>query len=210
MSITLIIIVVTVLASLYAWNNASIMQKWIMNPYAVNTRKEYYRFVTSGLIHNDYTHLFFNMLTLYFFGEAIERVYKSLFGLTLGSVLYVIFYVVAVIVSDIPTYMKHKNQPHYNSLGASGGVSGVLFASILFFPLNSVCVFFALCIPGFIFGILYMMYSYYMAERGGDNINHDAHIYGAVFGVVFTIIIAPVVLSSFPQQILDWVQQILT
>jgi membrane associated rhomboid family serine protease len=203
MSITLVIIVITVLASFYAWNNQSVFQKWILNPYTVQRRKEYYRLFTAGLIHNDYMHLFFNMFALYIFGELIEQIYLTSFG-QMGTLLYIGLYVLGIIASDIPTYLKHKNHPHYNSLGASGGVSAVIFSSILFYPTERICLYLFLCLPSFIFGALYMLYSYMQAKRGGDYINHDAHLFGAIFGIVFSIIIMPSVVMHFFNQVSGW------
>jgi membrane associated rhomboid family serine protease len=197
LSLTVIIIIITVLASLYAWNNQTVMSNWMMNPYRTDQRKEYWRFITSGLIHNDYMHLFFNMFTLYFFGKILEW--------QLGPTLFVILYVVGIIVSDVPTFFKNKRNPYYNSLGASGGVSAIVFASILLRPLSPLYLFFIpVPIPGFIFGAIYMFYSYYQAERGGDNINHDAHLYGALFGILFTIIALPSALPNFFEQVSNW------
>jgi membrane associated rhomboid family serine protease len=197
LSLTVIIIIITVLASLYAWNNQTVMSNWMMNPYRTDQRKEYWRFITSGLIHNDYMHLFFNMFTLYFFGKILEW--------QLGATLFIILYVVGIIVSDVPTFFKHKKNPYYNSLGASGGVSAIVFASILLRPLSPLYLFFIpVPIPGFIFGAIYMFYSYYQAERGGDNINHDAHLYGALFGILFTIVAIPSALPSFFEQVSSW------
>ena len=196
-SLTYVVIGVTVLASLYAWNNASVLQGWMMNPYSIDKRREYWRFITSGFIHNDYAHLFFNMFTLYFFGRIVER--------QLGGVLFLVMYLVGIVASDVPTYLKHRNSPHYNSLGASGGVSAVVFSSILFDPLNPLyLMFIPIGIPGFIFGGLYMFYSYYQANRSGDNINHDAHLYGALFGIVFSVIVVPGALVNFVQQVSTW------
>lgn len=203
MSITIIIIVITVIISLYAWNNPSVQQKWMMNPYQVDQRNEYWRFVTSGFIHGDYGHLFFNMFTLYFFGSIIERIYYYYFG-DLGNILFVGLYLVGIVVSDIPTYFKHHKTPHYNSLGASGGVSAVVFSGILFQPTQKLCLYLFICLPGFIFGAVYMLYSYFQAKRGGDYINHDAHLYGAFFGIGFSILIKPEVLLSFFQQVAEW------
>lgn len=200
MSVTLVIIALTVIASFYAWSKPHIQQKWIFNPYRVNAGKEYYRFITSGFIHVDQMHLLFNMFTFYFFGKFVEQIFLSIFGVP-GLILFVAFYLAAIVVSDLPTYLKYKNQPHYNALGASGGVSAILFSSILFFPLNDVCLFGLLCLPGFILGILYLVYSFYQGKQMADNINHDAHLYGALFGVVFTIIIQPPVVISFIEQI---------
>jgi membrane associated rhomboid family serine protease len=203
LSITLIIIIITVAASFYAWNNQTIFQKWILNPYTVHRRKEYHRLITSGFIHNDYMHLLFNMLALYFFGELVEKTYIYAFG-NLGIVLYIALYIVGIIASDLPTYLKHKNHAYYNSLGASGGVSAVVFSSILFYPTEKICVYFVFCLSSFIFGGLYILYSYLQAKKGGDYINHDAHLYGAVFGIVFSILIMPSVIISFFEQVSNW------
>ncbi|MBC3785065.1 rhomboid family intramembrane serine protease [Spirosoma utsteinense] len=203
MTVTLIIIVVTAGISLLAWNNPSLMDRWIMNPYKIASRGQYYRLLTSGFLHADWGHLFFNMLSLYFFGGVIEQVFDALFGLM--APLYLIgFYLVGILISDIPSFLKHRNDPGYNSLGASGGVSSILFAAILFSPLNKVCLYFALCVPGFIFGGLYLAYSYYESRRGIGNVNHDAHFYGALFGIVFMIIVYPPVLPNFIDQIAGW------
>ena len=204
MSITLIIIIVTVVISVAAWNNYGLMERWIMNPYQVANRGQYYRLITSGFLHADWGHLFFNMLSLYFFGGFIEQVFNYLFN-TSGPFYLIGFYLVAILVSDIPTFLKHRNNPGYNSLGASGGVSAIIFASILFRPLTPIMLFFIpIPIPGFIFGALYLAYSYYESRRGAGNINHDAHFYGAVFGVLFMIVVYPPVLSSFFEQIAGW------
>lgn len=200
-SVTIIIIVITVAASLYAWNKPEVMYKWIFNPYSVYTKNEYWRFVTSGLIHQDYMHLFFNMFTLYFFGSAIEYYYSSLYGSTTGILLYVGMYIVAIIISDISTYIKHRHNPAYNSLGASGGVSAVVLSAIMFDPASNLYLFAIIPIPGFVFGALFIFYSYYQAKQMRDRINHDAHLYGALFGLVFTILIWPQVVSHFIREI---------
>jgi membrane associated rhomboid family serine protease len=204
MSITLIIIIVTSVISIAAWNNYSLMNRWIMNPYQVANRGEYYRLITSGFLHADWGHLIFNMLSLYFFGGFIEQVFTYLFNAS-GPVYLIGFYLVAILVSDIPSFLKHRHNPGYNSLGASGGVSAIIFASILFRPLTPIMLFFIpIPIPGFIFGGLYLAYSYYEARRGTSNVNHDAHFYGALFGILFMIVAYPPVLPSFFEQIAGW------
>ncbi|GAB3987624.1 rhomboid family intramembrane serine protease [Spirosoma daeguense] len=203
MSTTLVIIVVTVIISLMAWNNYSLMDKWVMNPYQVSKRGQYYRLLTSGFLHADWPHLIFNMLSLYFFGGFIEQVFGMLFG-SIAPLFFIGFYLAAIVISDIPSFLKHRNNSNYNSLGASGGVSAIVFAGILFRPLTDICLYFALCIPGFIFGILYLGYSYYESRRGAGSINHDAHFYGALVGVLFMIVVYPPVLPSFFQQIASW------
>jgi membrane associated rhomboid family serine protease len=137
------------------------------------------------------------MFTLYFFGSTVEW--------RLGGGLFLILYLVGIVVSDVPTYLKNRKNPYYNSLGASGGVSAVVFASILFRPLAPLyLMFIPIPIPGFIFGGLYMLYSYYQAKRGGDYINHDAHLYGALFGLAFSILAVPSALPNFLAQISTW------
>jgi membrane associated rhomboid family serine protease len=204
MSITLLIILVTVAVSFYAWNNETVMNGWILNPYQVMRRGQYYRLLTSGFLHADTGHLIFNMFALYSFGSYIERLFGGLFGSS-GAVVLLVFYLVAIAVSDLPTLFKHQNDPGYNSLGASGGVSAILFASILYNPLTKLSLFFIpIGIPGFIFGGLYLAYSYYESRRGQGRINHDAHLYGALFGIVFLIVVYPAVVPSFVQQIQSW------
>lgn len=203
LSVTTIIIIITVIASLYAWNKPHILQRWIFNPYAVNTHKEYFRFITSGFIHQDYMHLFFNMFTLYFFGNMVEQIYRYLWGTT-GLLLYIALYLMAIIVSDISTYLKHRHDPGYNSLGASGGVAAIVFSAILFDPTSNIYLFALIPVPGFVLGALFLIYSYQRAKQMRDRINHDAHLYGALFGILFTIILEPQVISSFIRQIADF------
>ena len=203
MDVTIVIIVITVIISIMAWNNYSLMDRWILNPYQVSNRGQYYRLLTSGFLHADWGHLLFNMLSLYFFGSFIERVFTMLFGAS-GPIVLIGFYLVAILVSDIPSYLKHRTNPGYNSLGASGGVSAIIFATIIVSPLTEICLYFALCIPGFIFGVLYLGYSYYESRRGASNVNHDAHFYGALFGVLFVIIVYPSALPRFFEQISSW------
>lgn len=200
LSITTILIIVTVAISLIAWNKPELLQRWMFNPYAVKTRREYHRFLTSGFIHQDYLHLFFNMFTLYFFGNIIEQTYTYIFG-DLGAVLYVVMYIVAIVVADISTYAKHKDHPNYNSLGASGGVAAVVFSAILYDPTNNIYLFAIIPIPGFILGALFLMYSFQRSKQTRDRINHDAHLWGALFGVGFTILLNPAVVARFIQQI---------
>jgi membrane associated rhomboid family serine protease len=194
-TITIFIIIITVIASLSAWNKPELLQKNMMNPYRVYHNKEYIRFITSGFIHADYTHLFFNMFSFYMFGKLSESI--------LGPLNFILLYLLGIIVSDIPTYLKYRNVSHYNSLGASGGVSSVIFSYILIYPLENLSVMF-IPMKCFIFGFLYLFYCYYMAKRGRDNINHDAHFYGALFGVVYTAIFIPGSLSSFWEKVSSW------
>lgn len=204
--ITYIIIAITALISFYAFKNQAIMSQLVMNPAAISRHKQYYRFISSGFIHADQIHLVVNMFSLYFFGPAVENVFYNLFGAS-GTIYFILLYILAIIVSDIPTYLKHKDRPSYNSLGASGGIAAVVFAFIIFQPLQDLCVFIGLCMPGFILGILYIVLSYLQAKKPHEalkGINHDAHLYGALFGLIFCIILYPRCLPEFVEQIKNW------
>ncbi len=200
MSITTILIIITVVVSLYAWQNPITLDKLMMRPTRIAVHKEYYRFISSGFVHADYWHLGFNMISLYGMGMAVEGAFNNIFGET-GKYFYLALYIIGIIVSDLPTFFKNRHNTAYASLGASGGVSSVVFAAIMVAPLASICLYFAICIPGFIFGGLYVLYSYYEAKRGGSRINHDAHLYGALFGIVFMILTVPQVVPFFFEQI---------
>ncbi|MES1214951.1 MAG: rhomboid family intramembrane serine protease [Bacteroidota bacterium] len=194
LSITIIIIIITCVISLGGFNNHKIMNDLIFYPPAIKEQNQWYRFLTNGFLHTDYQHLFFNMFTLYFFGRAIEPLY----AVHLGKFGFLFFYLAGIIVSGIPSYIKHRNDYDYRSLGASGGVSAVVFAYILMAPWSW---FTFPPIPAILYGILYLFYSVYMSKKGTDNINHDAHFWGAIFGVVFTLIMEPSLLTFFLQQI---------
>lgn len=203
-SVTLILIIITVATSIYGWNNSQIQQKWMFNPYAVYHYKQYYRFLSSGFIHSNYVHLLFNMIALYFFGNVIESIYKNIFGAS-GVYLYLITYLVGIIVANIKTFTKHKNDSFYNSLGASGGVAAILFASIIYQPTSSIyLMLIPIPIPAFILGAFYLIYTYYSGKRMADNINHDAHLYGSLFGIAFTILLRPTVVVDFLDQIKEF------
>jgi membrane associated rhomboid family serine protease len=189
-SATLILVIATVAISLLAWNNTELSRKWIFNPYTIAKYNQYFRFISSGFIHANWMHLLFNVFMLYMFGEIVERLFMQLMGGS-GQIIFILFYLSAVIVSAISTFLKHKHNPGYNSLGASGGVSAILFSYIVFAPMQDLCLYGLLCLPGIFWGAVYLIYSYYMARKPGDNINHDAHLFGALFGVIFTLIIYP-------------------
>lgn len=175
----------------------------MMNPYAINHKQQYYRFLTSGFIHKDHVHLLWNMFSLFFFGTAIERQFQGLFG-EAGAFYFIALYLIAIVVSDIPTYLKNKDNHRYNSLGASGGVSAIIFAFIIFQPLELICIYIALCMPGFILGAGYIIFSWYQGRKSNDNINHDAHLYGALFGFIFCVVLVPSSIGDFFEQIKNW------
>ena len=194
--LTVIIIAITCIVSILCFNGTLNGNKLIFNAYQVWHRKEWYRMLTSGIIHSGWGHLFFNMLTLYFFGRVVEQYFSAAFGGVLGTVLYVVLYVSALAISSLGDLVKYRDNWNYNALGASGAVSAVLFASILFAPKMGIYIYLIpIPVPGYIFAPLYLLYCWYMAKRNMDNIGHTAHFWGAVYGILFPIICKPDVLS---------------
>lgn len=185
--ITIALIATNVIFSLIGFSNAAMVDKTIMWPYRVARENQYLRFITSGFLHADWMHLIFNMFTLFFFGRNLE-LYFTYYGLG-GNITYLLLYFLALIVSDIPSYIKHKDDYNYRSLGASGAVSAVIFATIIFSPWSSIYIYGALKISATVYAILYIVYCVYMGKRGGDNVNHDAHLWGSLFGLAFTLIL---------------------
>lgn len=204
MTITFIIIGVTALISFMAFNNHDLFYKLKHWPYQEARSGEYYRWLTSGFLHGDPMHLIFNMLTLYFFGKYVEDWFAALFP-GIGGVVYLLFYLAAIVAASSATYQKHKNTSSFASIGASGAVAAVLFACILLDPTIGIMMFFIpIPIPGFIFGVLYLWYSSYAAKQGGDNIDHTAHFFGAVFGFFFPILLKPSLFLNFVEQLQNW------
>lgn len=189
-SITIIIIAITCVVSFAALNSAKLTNDLIFWPAEVEGSKQYYRFLSYGLIHADFIHLFFNMFALYSFGEYLEKgLFSSpdLFGQQ-GRLAYIILYISAIVASAIPDYFIHRNNPTYRALGASGAVSAVVFAGIMLEPKIGISIYFLPAIPGYIFGVLFLGLSAYLAKKGTDNIGHGAHFTGAIYGLLFTII----------------------
>ncbi len=188
---TVTIIIITVIISLIAFSKENVMNRLIFWPPALQ-KGQYDRFITHGFIHADGTHLLFNMITLFFFGSVIESFYRD-YAYNLG---FVLFYLGGLIVAIIPSYLKHKNDHRWASLGASGAVSAVLFAYILFEPWKLIFVFF-IPVPAIIFAFLYVGYSIWSAKKGNSNVNHSAHLWGAAYGVMMTILIEPRLITHF-------------
>ena len=202
MIITYFIIAVTCLVSILCFTGTLNDNSLLFNAYRVWHRKQWYRMLSYGLVHGGWGHLIFNMLTLFFFGPVAEEYFVILFGPGYGEILFVVFYVSAIAVSTIGDLVKYKDDRNYNAVGASGAVSAILFASILFEPKMGIYFYFIpIPIPGYIFAPLYLLYCWYMARRNMDNIGHTAHFWGAVYGLVFPLVFRPSIFQFFLSQL---------
>ncbi len=193
MSVNLILIVITCLISFAAFGNPRLLNALILWPPAVQQQKQWYRLISYGFVHANMQHLLFNMITLYFFGRFIEPVISN----RIGAAGYVLFYLGGVLASILPSYGQHRDDPEYRSLGASGAVSAVLFACILFQPWMMIYFFFAIPIPAIVYAVLYVGYTIWAERRGTDRVNHSAHLWGAAYGVAFVLVLRPEVLRLF-------------
>jgi membrane associated rhomboid family serine protease len=190
MSITIIITVITVIISILAMYNEPLMDRMIFNPYTVVRKNEWYRFISAGFIHADFMHLAFNMFSFYMFSDYVEQFFSMIFGAQ-GFTLYIILYLSALVVCLIPTFLQHKNHYYYNSLGASGAVSAIVFVGIFLQPTIQIGFFIIPpIIPGFIFGPIYLAITAYLSKNGQSGINHSAHLWGSIYGIVFLIMTA--------------------
>ena len=173
--------------SFIGFSNKDLLEKTIMWPYYIKRKRQYYRLITSGFLHADMIHLFFNMFTLYFFGAAVES-YFSGYGLG-GNISYLLMYFGALVVADTPSYLKHKDDYGYKALGASGAVSAVVFSAIVFNPWAGIYLYGAIRLSALAYAVLFIVYCIYMDKKGADNINHNAHLWGALFGLAFTLVL---------------------
>lgn len=199
---TIIIIIVTLIITMIAFYSDEVMSKMMLNPYQVYHKKEWYRMITHGFLHADWTHLIINMIVLYSFGSNVEAwlgKLKMAGYIDSVAITYSLLYFGGIIISSMITLFRHRNNRWYNSVGASGAVSAIIFTSIFFNPLDKLYFFAVIPIPGIVFAILYLVYSSYMSRRSKDNINHDAHLLGAVYGFAFPLLIDFDLISHFLQ-----------
>lgn len=191
-----VIFLITIVTSLYAFYNPPVYGKFMLHPYSVSRGERLYSLITSGLIHKDWGHLFMNMLSYYFFAFQLEKTFASLSSW--GHVQFALLYVVSIVLSDITSVYKHKDHFWFNSLGASGAVCAVVFSYILFYPLTKLIILpIPIPIPAVLYGFLFLAYCWYSSRNSSDNINHDAHFYGAISGVILTIIFYPNAIAYF-------------
>ena len=195
--ITILIIGVTILVSIFCFSGRG-FDALKFNAYDVWHRRKWYKMLTYGLVHSGWGHLFFNMLTLYFFGSVVEQYYTAELGPLKGPLLYLGLYGSAIVVSTIGDLVKYRDNYNYNAVGASGAVSAVLFATILFNPKIGIYIYLIpIPVPGYIFAPLYLLYCWWMARRNVDNIGHSAHFWGAVYGVLYTLACVPEIINKY-------------
>lgn len=191
---TYILIAATVFVSYLCFNNERLFSKLALKPYRVVHAGEWYRIITHGFVHGDWMHLFVNMFTFWSFGQYIENAFQEL---KFGSWAFIALYFGGMVIASINDLIRYRNASWYTSIGASGAVSAVLFSAIFLNPWSKLLLFAVIPIPGILFGVLYLAYCQYMARRGGDNINHNAHFYGAIYGFIFPILLEPELFKAF-------------
>ena len=183
-----LLIIVTAAVSIVCFNKYQLFEHLSLKPYRVVQHQEWWRIITHGFVHADWIHLLVNMFTFWSFGGYIETAFEYL---GFGKWAFLTLYFGGMIAASISDIIRYRNAEWYTSIGASGAVSAVLFAAIFLNPWDKILLFAVIPIPGILFGVLYLAYCQYMARQGGDNINHNAHFYGAVFGFVFPILLEP-------------------
>jgi membrane associated rhomboid family serine protease len=199
--LTIVIILITSAFSIIAFSQHSLLYKYQFNPYQIIERRQYYRMFLHAFLHANWTHLIINMLVLYSFGIACERYFQQAFGAN-WIPYYLVLYVGAILVSPLYALFRHRKDYHYNAVGASGAVSAVVFAAIFFDPWNKIYFFMMIPMPGIVFAALYLIYSWLMSRKSQDNIAHDTHFFGAVYGFLLPILLDPALLSVFIHQLL--------
>lgn len=203
MSANLLLIILTCATSYYAFNNRAIFEKFKHYPYREYRDKSYARWLTAGFLHGSWMHLLINMFVLYMFGDYVERLLIELYGMIMGPIVYILLYLTVIVLANVPTYLKNKENSSFASIGASGAVSGIVFIYILLNPWQKIYLYGIIGIHGIVAGILYLIYSSWASRKQRDHIDHDAHFYGAVFGVVIMLILEPRLIQVFIKQISD-------
>jgi membrane associated rhomboid family serine protease len=197
MSVTIVLVIFTCFVSFAAFNNIDLMQKLKHYPYSEVRNKDYYRMLTSGFVHNDPVHLAINMFVFWQFGSAVESKFQEEFGPNLGLLLFFVMYLSSIVFSDIPSLIKQKNNPAYAAVGASGAVSAVLFTFILFNPWAQLSLYMIIPFRAIVGGVLYLAYEQWASRNAQDNIGHDAHFTGAIYGIIFTLLLSPNAYTDF-------------
>jgi membrane associated rhomboid family serine protease len=199
LSITILIILVTAIISIPAFTNHKLMNAGILYPFIMQKPNQWYRFISSGFLHADWMHLLINMFVLYSFGTMVENYYSYFFGSN-GTWLFILLYLSSLVAASASSYYKNQHNPSYRSLGASGAVSAITTASILFAPTAKIYLYGFIALPNIVAGVLYLVYSQYASRNANDHINHEAHFYGALYGIAFTLVAKPRIFFYFLEQ----------
>ncbi len=195
MSATIILIIITCVVSFLAFQNQQLQSKLMLYPVVMRTPREAYRLISAGFVHMDTVHLAFNMISFFFFGRLLEE--------KIGSELFVMLYLSAILVANLPSYYKQMSNPNYAALGASGGVAAIIFAWIYLQPWKEIYLFMAIPMPALVFAVAYLIYSYVMSKKPEQHIGHDAHFWGSVYGFLFMIVIDQSHGASFLHQLMN-------
>jgi len=202
LTVTNVLIAINAIVSISAFSRTELMARYQFNAYMIHHRKQWYRFITHAFLHADWTHLIVNMFVLFSFGNSVERWLGRYFG-DVAPLIYLGLYFTSIVVASVSTYRKNKDNHWYNAVGASGAVSAVLFSGIVFDPFNELLIYGIIPVTSIIFAVLYIAYSIYSSRNANDNVNHDAHLWGSIYGVVFTLLLNPAITAEFFTQIQD-------
>ncbi len=202
MSLTIIIVIITCLISYRAFEDQALRSRMAHVPYLEKKDKEYWRMLSSGFVHGGWVHLGINMFVLWQFGEIVESTFVILFGEMMGKVNYLLLYILAIVFADVATYFKHQDNPGFASVGASGAVSAILFSYLIFAPWQNIYLYGIIPIPTIIAALAYIAYSTWASKNRRDHVDHDAHLYGAIFGFLFTLVLKPSLFSFFLEQLM--------
>ena len=199
----MLIVVLTSLISIQGFQHRSYIQRLAHHPYSIIRNREYHRLLTCGLVHGSWAHLLINMFVLWMFGERIEMYFTQIWEPTLGRINFLLVYLLTIVGANIPSLGRQRNNPSYFSVGASGGVSGIVFIFILFHPWEKLYLYFILPIYGIVAGILYLIYSHWASRNSHDHIDHSAHFTGAVLGILLTLALKPALFSLFLDRLIS-------
>lgn len=200
---TIIIIAITAIISIMAFSRPQILYRYQFNPYQIIHRKQYVRLLSHAFLHANWTHLIINMIVLLSFGQSLERSFRAIFG-SPGTLYFLILYVGAILVSPLYSFIRQRDNYMYNAVGASGAVSAVVFSNIFLAPWKQIYFFGIIPVPGIVFALLYLIYSWQMSKRNRDNIAHDTHFLGAVFGLVLPVLLKPDLFENFVNQLISF------
>ena len=203
MSVTIVLVIITLAVTYFGFQNAAFFNRHAHKPYYENHAKEWFRLLTSGFLHGSWLHFGINMFVFWQFGTIVEHYYIEIFGPMKGMLLYGLIYLLIIVAANIPTMLKHRDNHSFASIGASGAVSGILFIYVLFLPWQMLWLWAIIPIPGIVAAIGYLVYSSYASKKGGGRIDHSAHFWGAIFGVLFTLLLKPSIFNFFLDRLVN-------